>query len=50
MDSKKDISYEGVRVSKAFTAYDDEQILDNISVDIPTEIVGIVAARAIYVT
>ena len=40
---QKDISYEGVRVSKLSFAYDDEQILDNISVDIPTDkIVGIV--------
>ena len=40
---QKDISYEGVRVSKLSFAYDDEQILDNISVDILTDkIVGIV--------
>ena len=40
---QKDISYEGVRVSELSFAYDNEQILDNISVDIPTDkIVGIV--------
>ena len=40
---QKDISYKGVRVSELSFAYDNEQILDNISVDIPTDkIVGIV--------
>ncbi|MBF0893960.1 MAG: ABC transporter ATP-binding protein, partial [Atopobium sp.] len=40
---QKDISYEGVHVSELSFAYDNEQILDNISVDIPTDkIVGIV--------
>lgn len=43
VEGQKDISYEGVRVSQLSFAYDDEQILDNISVDIPTDkIVGIV--------
>ena len=43
LEGQKDISYEGVRISKLSFAYDDEQILDNISVDIPTDkIVGIV--------
>ena len=41
--NQKDVSYEGVRISELSFAYDDEQILDNISVDIPTDkIVGIV--------